>query len=123
MLNKMGRSLLTQLPAPAPNLYWRSETVSIFLHCTPRVNVKSILRGGIDPAYSRTQWSVCWFCAPCRRAWAIAHVADRHGVSPAEVAVLRVAIPRAWLTHRGRASWTCPRVVRDIVAVSLPCAA
>ena len=68
--------------------------MSILLHVTLRRNLPSIQRHGIDPAFSRSQWRVCWFCHPRRRDWAIAHVADRYGVSPAEVIVLRISIPR-----------------------------
>ena len=97
--------------------------MSILLHVTPRRNLPSIYRLGVSPAFSESQWSVCWFCSPARRAWAIAHVADRHGVSPSEVAVVRVSIRRGLLKFRGRASWTCEKVVRSIVSVSLPDAA
>ena len=97
--------------------------MSTLLHATPRSNLPSIYAHGIDPAFSRSQWRVCWFVHPRRRDWIVAHVADRYGISPAEVVVLRVSVPRDQLTHRGRASWTCPRVVRSIVAVSLPVAA
>ena len=96
--------------------------MAILLHVTPRRNLPSIRQRGIDPAFSRSQWPVCWFCAGRRRAWAIAHVAERYGVPASEVAVLRVNIPRRLLTHRGRASWTCERVVREILSVAVPAA-
>ena len=118
----MGRLLYHQQPA----LVQTCVEVRSHVHPTARDlrrNLPSIQRLGIDPALSRSQWRVCWFCHPRRRDWAIAHVADRYGVSPAEVIVLRISIPRSLLTHRGRASWTCPAVVRNIVAVSLPAAA
>ena len=97
--------------------------MSILLHVTLRRNIPSIYRNGINPAFSRTQWRVCWFCPRSRRAWAIAHVAERHGVDPSEVVVLRVSLPRDQLVKRGRCMWTCAKVVRSIVSVSLPFAA
>ncbi len=94
--------------------------MSMLLHITLRRNLPSIYALGIDPSFSLGQLRVCWFCSPRRRAWAVAHVADRHGVSPAEVAVIRVDLPRSQLQPMGRCSWTCKRVVRSIVSVSLP---
>ena len=58
-----------------------------------------------------------------RRAWAAEHVAERHGWAPADLVFFRVSVPRGLLTHRGCGLWTCPRVVRNILSVSLPCAA
>ena len=75
--------------------------MSILLHVTLRRNLPSIMARGIDPAFSQGQLPVCWFVPRCRREWAVAHVADRHGVSPAEVAVIRVSIPRSQLQHMG----------------------
>ena len=97
--------------------------MSYLIHVTPRRNLQSIYALGIDPSFSLGQLRVCWFCSPRRRAWAVAHVADRHGISPAEVAVIRVSVLRDQLQAMGRCSWTCKRVVRSLVSVSVPFAA
>ena len=82
--------------------------VSILLHVTPRRNLPSIYALGIDPSFSLGQFRVCWFVSLRRWAWAVAHVADRHGISPAEVAVIRVSVRatsyKRWVAVLGPAS-------------------
>lgn len=93
--------------------------MSILLHCSPRVNLASIYRRGVDPAFARGPRAECWFCANSLRQWAIEHVAERHGVDPREVIVVRVNVPRKWLIRRGKGKWTCSRVVKDIRSVAV----
>ena len=97
--------------------------MSILLHCTPRRNLPSIYRLGVSPAFAQGPRAECWFCAGSRRAWAVEHVAERHGVDPSDVVVLRVNVARHLLTRRGKGLWTCPRVVRDILSVAITNAA
>ena len=97
--------------------------MSILLHATHRRNLPSIRRLGVSPAFSQGPRAECWFCARSRRAWAVEHVAERHGWPPADVVVVRVSVPRDLLTRRGRGLWTCSRVVKSIISVALPFAA
>jgi hypothetical protein len=97
--------------------------MSILLHVSLRRNLPSIWRFGLSPAFARCGLPVVWLCAPSRREWALAHVAARHGVPVASLIVLRVSVPRSQLVRRRRFLWTCSRVVRSIVSVSLPAAA
>ena len=97
--------------------------MSILLHATHRRNLPFIHRLGVSPAFSEGPRPECWFFARSRRAWAVQHVAERHDWLPADIVLVRVSIPRAQLIHRGRGLWTCPRVVRSIVSVSMPRAA
>ena len=96
--------------------------MSILLHVTPRRNLPSIYRLGISPAFARGARAECWFCARSLRAWAVEHVAERLGIDPADVVVLRVSGRRDLLTRRGRGKWTCPRVVRSIISVAIAAA-
>ncbi len=97
--------------------------MAILLHVSPRRNLPSLYRNGVSPAFSRGARAECWYCSPSRRPWALEHVAERHNVALSDVVVLRVNVRRDLLTRRGRGVWTCPRVVRNILSVSLPCAA
>ena len=93
--------------------------MSTLLHVTPRRNVPSIYRLGISPAFAVGPIAACWFCAPSRRAWAVEHIAERHGVDPSQVAVIRVNVPRSRLVRRGRGLWTCNTVVKSIRSVAI----
>ena len=110
-------------PALVPNLCVRNGPMSILLHATHRRNLPSIGALGVSPAFSQGPRAECWFFSRSRRAWAVAHVAERHDWLPSDIVLVRVSVPRDLLTHRGRGLWTCPRVVRNILSVSLPCAA
>ena len=90
------------------------------LHVSPRRNLSSLYKHGVSPDFAQCLRAECWFCAPSLRAWAIAHVAERHGVAPADVVVLRVRVSRDQMVHRGKGLWTCSRVVKEIVSVAIP---
>ena len=91
-----------------------------FYSTSPRVAIfQSIYRRGIDPAFARGPIAQCWFCANSKRKWAIEHVAERHGVDPRDVIVVRVQVARHLLTHRGKGLWTCDRVVKGIRSVAV----
>ncbi|HBI46893.1 MAG TPA: hypothetical protein DDY78_29175 [Planctomycetales bacterium] len=89
------------------------------LHVTPRRNLSSIYKLGVNPDFAKCPRAECWFCSPSLRAWAIAHVAERHSVDPRDVVVIRVKVSPTQLTHRGKGLWTCSRVVREIVSVAV----
>lgn len=97
--------------------------MSILFHVSPRRNLSSIYRVGVSPAFAAGARAECWFCSASKKAWAVEHVAERHGVPVSEVVVLRVNVRRSLLTRRGRGVWTCARVVRSVISVALPFAA
>ena len=97
--------------------------MSILLHVSVRRNLASIWKLGISPAFSQGARAECWFCSRSKRAWAVAHVAERHDVPLSEVVVFRVSVPRARLVPRRRGVWTCATVVKSIVSVAVPAAA
>jgi hypothetical protein len=84
-----------------------------FRHATPRHNLPSILATGLDPARALNRFcKAVWLHSPSRTAWAIAHVAARHGVDPSEVAIIDIRIPYRWLTGpRRRGLWTVSRII------------
>src|SRR5437870_5382394 len=81
------------------------------LHITPRTNLPSIFRTGLNPAFARGRLRAVWLCSSSLTEWAIAHVAQRHSVPEGEVAVLHLRIPRSALRRRKRGVW----IVQDIV--------
>ncbi len=97
--------------------------MSIQFHVTPSRNIPSIRDLGIDPYFSLGKRPECWFCSRSLIAWAVEHVAERHGVPVSAVSVLRVNVPRSQLVSRGRGKWTCAKEVRSIISVLLPAAA
>jgi hypothetical protein len=97
-----------------------SKCIEVF-HITPGRNVPSILRGGVDPAYHRGYWRVCWFVSARLRPWAVGHVARRHRCHVSEVVILRVVVERSRLVRRRRrGQWTCDPIIdpADIVSVA-----
>jgi hypothetical protein len=61
--------------------------MSVF-HCTIDENVRSILLEGINPLKATTLKKVSWYCTIGKVAWAIHHVAKRHGWNPAHVQII-----------------------------------
>ena len=98
--------------------------LTVLRHCTPVRNVRSILSRGLDPARSRGRLRAVWLHAPSKTPWAIPHVAQRHSAPEGAVVVLKVAVPRRWLSRRGKGCWTCDRLIppAQIVSVLHPAA-
>ena len=67
-------------PPPPPEPLVKKPTRLI--HWTPAVNLKSIMRDGLDPAKSRGALTAVWLCRSTLNWWAAAHVAVNHGVHP-----------------------------------------
>lgn len=65
----------------------RKELIAMFYHVSPRKNQASIRRTGIDPAFSRGSSQAIWLVSRGKILWAIAHCAERHGVSIDEMDV------------------------------------
>ena len=63
---------------------------SYVYHWTHRSNLPSIMREGIDPAYSEGRAHLSWVCGPRRIGWALAHIAQRHGWEPDDMVLLKV---------------------------------
>lgn len=60
-------------------------------HWTHRENLASIMREGIDPAYSEGRSHQAWVCGPRRIGWALAHIAQRHGWGADDMVLLKVS--------------------------------
>jgi RNA:NAD 2'-phosphotransferase (TPT1/KptA family) len=59
-------------------------------HWTHRGNLESIMATGLDPAYSEGRLPRVWVCGHHRIAWAMTHVATRHGWDPDDLVCLRI---------------------------------
>lgn len=77
-------------------------------HASPRRNVASIHENGILPWLAKGRLRVVWLHSPAQTDWAVAHVAKRHSVDPADVVVFEVELPRGLLKRFKRGVWTCP---------------
>jgi hypothetical protein len=88
-------------------------------HTTPARNLPSILRGGVDPRYSKGARRECWFTTARLRPWAADHVRRRHRTP--DVVCLRLLVPAGALTRRSRGVYTAAiRLGPDcIVAVGI----
>lgn len=97
-------------------------------HWTPRINVRSIMREGLDPVYSTGRQRRVWLAGYRRAQWACSHAAARHRVSPDEMVLLRVDVTRLKLTRtcwsdvRTSASVIDPARITQMVAMYVPAA-
>lgn len=62
-------------------------------HCTPTVNVESILLHGLLTSYSTSNMKVVWLVDRTRLLWAKKHIADRKGVSILCVTAMLLEVP------------------------------
>jgi hypothetical protein len=78
-------------------------------HCTPSVNLLSILSHGLQPKASRGKLKVVWLCSASKLAWALNHLAEKKGKEIQEFSVLKVQVYRTELVRRRRGIWytTC----------------
>jgi len=63
-----------------------------FWHCTPRRNLKSIMKRGILTKFHHCIWPCVWLVKKGRIKWAREHVAARHGVPLSDVRTIAVDI-------------------------------
>ena len=85
-------------------------------HWTHRHNVASILARGLLPSYAHTCREEVWVCGVSRIAWALAHIAQRHGWSPDDMVCVRIRADRVnWTRTAFRGVW----ITRDVI----PCSA
>ena len=80
-------------------------------HATPRANLPSIARIGLDPALHRCTRREVWLHASCKTAWAILHTSHRHLTPTPDIAIVTVRVPRDWLTRRRRCVWTVRQLI------------
>lgn len=85
----------------------------ILRHATPWTNVQSIDSLGLLPSKARGSIQRVWLHSPRLTHWGILHVARSHGVSPDEVRVLTVSVPKQWLIRQSPGLWYCERVIES----------
>lgn len=89
-------------------------------HATPRCNLASIRRTGVDPARSQGRLRACWWHEADATPWAVLHTIRRHGGRVEDVVVIEVDVPERWLRRHASGLWYClesvkiPRRVRVI---------
>ncbi|HEY7154844.1 MAG TPA: hypothetical protein VH575_12855 [Gemmataceae bacterium] len=107
----------------AHSLTRRRRGQVVLFHLTPRLNLPSIWRHGLQPCFARGLLPAVWLCCGSRRPWAFDHVSDQNFTS--DIVCIRICLPRSWLVRRRRGVWTCsyPIPVSCLVAVSLLVAA
>lgn len=59
-------------------------------HWTHRNNLASIYADGLDPSYATGEKPWVWACVEARAAWALVHIATRHGWNPDEMVCIRL---------------------------------
>lgn len=80
-------------------------------HATPRRNIRSIFRTGLQPGLARGKLKAAWLHAPGKTRWAVQHVSHRHQVPQDRVVVLVVRVPRSMLRRNRRGLWYCPFLI------------
>lgn len=61
-------------------------------HWTPRVNLRSIMRTGLDPAYATGKRRVVWMGAGKRLMWACAHAALHQRCGLDDMTCIRIRV-------------------------------
>jgi hypothetical protein len=80
-------------------------------HATPRNNLRSIFRIGLQPGLARGKLRAVWLHTVAKSSWAVKHVSKRHDVEEENVVVLIVKVPRSMLRRNRRGVWYCPRLI------------
>ncbi len=81
-------------------------------HATPRRNLRSIFRSGLNPALARGKKKAVWLHTSGQTCWAILHVAKRHKTPAEKIAVLTIRVRRDALRKTNRKGiWTCEQVI------------
>lgn len=89
-------------------------------HTTPVTNLMSIKKRGLLPERATTQRNQVWLHEERLIDWAMVHVARRHRFCPAEMALLTVFVPDAWLERRASGLFTVVRVIEPDRIRGLP---
>lgn len=81
-------------------------------HATPRRNLRSIFRSGLNPALARGRKKAVWLHTASQTCWAILHVARRHHTPAEEIVVLTIRVRRDAVRRTNRKGiWTCSQVI------------
>lgn len=83
----------------------------ILYHATPKRNLDSIKRNGINPDFSKGKEKVIWYHTKAKRHWAILHTQKRHKVHIDDIAIITVQITRSKLKRRRRRLWTTTETI------------
>ena len=87
----------------------------ILYHATPKANLDSIRKHGINPDYSQGKEKVIWYHTKSRRHWSILHVSKRHRIPLDDIAIITVQIPRGRLQRRRFGLWTTTETITPIM--------
>lgn len=74
-------------------------TNTTLFHVTPDFNTALILKGGVDPLFSRCKENVIWLVERERITWALAHVSDRWKTPVSCIVVFELSVPISDLTR------------------------
>lgn len=92
----------------------------ILYHATPKRNLESIRKDGLQPTRAAGRIKGIWLHTKSKQPWAILHTLKRHQLqSFDEVILLEVSIPRSQLTRRWRGLWTCDSVIRTFTEIEI----
>jgi len=112
---KRKRAGAAQTALPVGQPYRRGSTVSQVIevrHATPRRNLPSIFRSGLNPTLARGKKKAVWLHTSTQTCWAILHVARRHHTPADEIVVLTLRVRRATVRRTNRKGiWTCEQVI------------
>ena len=86
-------------------------------HTTPKSNLDSIRKNGLDPNRASGKIKGVWLHTSSKREWAVIHTANRHQIALDEVIVIEVEVPRKNLARRWRGLWTASVAISNIKRV------
>jgi hypothetical protein len=86
--------------------------VKTLWHISTRENIDSIMRCGIDPAYSTGKRPCSWFVEWYGLLWALVHISLLKRVPVHGLACFRVSAAAGYFTHFNRRVWTCRKVLK-----------
>jgi hypothetical protein len=77
-------------------------------HWTPRKNLAAILKRGLLPHYAVGNKRTVWACRRTKAAWALLHVAMRHGFDPDQFVLIEVKVTHSKIRKTcWRGVYTC----------------
>lgn len=87
------------------------------LHVTCRPY--SVIRSGLNPAYSRRPYKAVWLCTVSKLPWVIPHLMATHNRPRHHFCILSVEVPKKWLRRHRRGVYSCTRKIAKR-RISLP---